>query len=283
MSSYLGVAGVQMEITSGDANLDNMRKYVTSIAHKFPWAELIVFSELCLFGGGRDWAQPIPGEAADELCKLARAAGRWLVPGSIYEKTETGVYNTALVIDPNGRIVARYRKMFPWAPIETVLPGRDFCVFDIPGKARVGLCLSYDQWFPEVARTLTWLGAELIINPCLTSTSDRPLELVLSQAHAIANQVFFLTVNGLGDGGNGRSALIGPEGRVLQEAGESVTILADIIDLNRVAQVREYGTMGVCQVLKSFRDAGYEYPVYAQSPAEGEGFKKLGQLGPKKV
>ncbi len=283
MARLLGVAGVQMNIVSGDGNLDNMKKYVTSIAHKFPWAELIVFSELCLYGGGRDWVQPIPGEATDELCRLARSTGRWLIPGSIHEETADGVYNTALVIDPDGNIAAKYRKMFPWAPVETVKPGDEFCVFDIPGKGRIGLCLAYDAWFPEVARQLAWLGAELIVNPCLTSTADRPLELVLSRSHAIANQLYYLTVNGLGDGGNGRTALIGPEGRILQEAGETVTILADILDLDRVTQVRRYGTMGVCQVMKSFRDAGIDWPVYSQGPAAGEGFKGLDELASKRV
>lgn len=278
MARYLGVAGVQMEVRSGDFNLTEIEKQAMALAHKFSWVELIVFSELSLYGGGRDWTQPIPGEATEKLRGLAKRLGKWLVPGSIHEETAEGVYNTALVINPQGELVTTYRKMFPWRPMETVKAGEEFCVFDIPGKGRIGLTLSYDQWFPEMSRQLAWMGAELIVNPCLTSTADRPMELILGRANCLANQSFLLTVNGLGDGGNGRSALIGPEGRILQEAGETSTVLADLIDLDRVAQVREFGTMGVCQVLKSFRDSGQRFPVYDQGPAQGPGFKGLGRL-----
>jgi predicted amidohydrolase len=271
MARLLGLAGVQMNVISGDGNLDNLKKFVTSIAHKFPWAELIVFSELCIYGGGRDWVQGIPGPLTKELCKLARASGKWLIPGSLHEQTDEGVYNTAVVINPKGEIVAAYRKLYPWEPVETVLPGDEFCVFDIPGKGRIGLCLAYDCWFPEVARELAYLGAELIINPCLTSTADRPLEIIMSRSHAIANQLFYFSINGLGDGGNGRSVLIGPEGRLLQEAGETITVLADLVDLDRVRQVREFGTMGVCRVVQGFKKAGHRFRVYGKSPVE-DGF-----------
>jgi predicted amidohydrolase len=94
-------------------------------------------------------------------------------------------------------------------------PGEEFCVFDIPGKGRCGLCICYDQWFPEVVRSLTWMGAEVIFCPTATYTSDRSLELVLAQANAGVNQVYFLNVNGVGGGGIGQSIFVDAEGRVL--------------------------------------------------------------------
>ncbi len=279
MTRTVGFAGVQMEVLSGEGNLDRIEARLEAIKRDYPWVELVLFSELCVFGKSTEWAESVPGKATDELCRLARKFQVWLVPGSLYEQASGGgVYNTAPAIDPEGKIVAAYRKMFPWRPFEKSLPGREFCVFDIPGLVRVGLCTCYDQWFPEVIRQLTWMGAEIILNPVMTTTADRPLELILSQANAITNQLYFLSINGLGEGGNGCSILVDPEGRVLAQANQEETILTAQLDPDMVARVREKGSLGLCRVLKSFRDGGIDFPVYSQGPEAGEGFKGLGPL-----
>ncbi len=265
MSRRLGFAGIQMEVKPGDVNFERVRRRVEEVCSSHPGVDLILLSELSLFGKDLRWAQPIPSEFTRELCRLALSCGRWLVPGSIYERTAHGAYNTALVISPQGEVKARYRKMFPWRPWEKSLAGDEFCVFDIPGRARVGLCICYDQWFPEVARQLTWMGAEVILNPVMTTTPDRPLELILSQANAIANQVYFLSVNGLGEGGNGRSILVDPEGRVLRQAGAAEEVLIAELDLDLVTRVRDKGTLGLCQVWKAFGSGRRRFPVYGDS------------------
>jgi len=283
MPRQLSLAAIQMEVLPGPDGLDRLADRLEAVGRDFPGLDLILGSELCLFGPDMKWAQPVPGPATERLCGLARRLGKWLVPGSLHEQTPEGVYNTALVINPQGEMVARYRKVFPWRPHETCLAGREFRVFDIPGRARLGLCICYDQWFPEVVRQLVWLGAEVILHPVMTTTPDRPLELILSQAHAIANQVYFVSANGLGRGGNGRSLIVDPEGRTLKQAGEEEAILVERLDLDLVKRVREKGTLGLCQVLKSFGGSGIEFPVYGQGPSAGEGFKGLGPLDlPKK-
>ncbi len=279
MTRTLGFAGVQMEVLSGEGNLDRIEARLDVIKRDYPWVGLVLFSELCLFGKDTVWAESVPGKTTDKLCQLARKFNVWLAPGSLYEQAPGGVYNTAPVINPEGEIAAKYCKMFPWRPFERSLPGREFCVFDIPGLTRIGLCTCYDQWFPEVVRQLTWMGAEIILNPVMTTTSDRPLELILSQANGITNQLYFLSVNGLGEGGNGRSILVDPEGRVIAQANQEEAILTAKLDLDLVVRVRENGTLGLCQVLKSFRDGGIDFPVYSQGPGTGEGFKDLGPLG----
>ncbi len=139
----------------------------------------------------------------------------------MYERADEHVYNTALAISPEGAIVARYRKMFPWLPYEAGrTPGEDLCVFDVPEVGRFGLCTCYDMWFPEVCRSLAWMGAEVIPQPTMTPTSDRAPELALSRANAIFNQCSFISVNGVGPYGGGRSQIIDPDGRVLQQATE---------------------------------------------------------------
>jgi predicted amidohydrolase len=278
MTNALGFAGVQMEVVPGDRNIGRMADYLEAIQRDCPWVELVLFSEMCVFGSDPRWAQRIPGEATERLCRLARQFQLWLVPGSLCEPGPGGFFNSAPVINPQGDIVAVYRKIYPWRPRETSLAGREFCVFDIPGRGRLGLCICYDQWFPEMTRQLVWMGAEIILNPVMTTTADRPLELVLSQANAIFNQVYFLSINGLGHGGNGRSILVDPEGGVIATAGEQEATLTARLDLQRVARVREKGTVGECQVLKSFRDGGVSFPVYAQGAAAGEGLKGLGPI-----
>lgn len=110
---------------------------------------------------------------------------------------------------------------------------------------RFGLCICYDMWFPEVARTLAWMGTEIILQPTMTPTSDRELELVLARTNAIFNQCYFVSLNGVGPYGGGRSLIVDPDGRILQQAGDHETFLTEIIDLDHLVRTREYGTLGL--------------------------------------
>ena len=291
MSRLFGIAGVQMApiAWNADATVTKMADLVKQIGLNFPWVQLVLFHELVVPGlvhfvsaqpdQWRRNAQAIPGPLTDRLCEMARQAHKWVVPGSMYELENGAIYNTAIVISPHGEIVAKYRKMFPWLPYEAgTTPGRDFCVFDIEGVGRFGLCICYDIWFPEVVRSLTWLGAEVILQPTMTPTSDRALEVVLSQANAITNQAYFIGLNGIGPYGGGKSLIVDPDGRVLQQAGDHETILTEIIDLDHVTRTREYGTLGLAQTLKQLRDGDHRFPIYEQGIAIGEGFKALGSL-----
>jgi len=278
MSTILGVAGVQMEVFPEQGNLERIRDRLAHLREQAPWVELVVFSELCVFGRSPAHAQPLPGPASAQLGALAREFGLWLVPGSIYETAPNGYYNTALVFSPQGNLVASYRKMFPWRPAEGSLPGTEFCVFDMPGRCRVGVCICYDQWFPEVVRQLAWMGAEVVVNPVLTYTADRPLELVMGRANAITNQLYFLSVNGLGHGGNGQSFLVDPQGAMLRECGQEEAVLLARLDLDEVRRVRREGTAGLCHVLRSFRDAPAPFPVYVQGPATSPALRALGPI-----
>jgi predicted amidohydrolase len=293
MSRLFGIAGVQMSVVpwNTEATLQKMIDVSLNIARTMPWAQMIVFHELAVTGLAqfvsaptpdtwRQSAQAIPGPLTAQLCDLARKLNRWLVPGSMHELDGDKLYNTALVISPEGKIVTKYRKMFPWMPYEVgITAGNEFCVFDIPDVGRFGLCICYDQWFPEVARSLMWLGAEVILQPTLTPTSDRALEVVVSQANAIFNQCYFVGINGVGPYGGGKSIIVDPDGRVLQQVGDHDMVLTEILDLDHVTRTREYGNIGMTQTLKQLRDSGQTFPIYTEGVAQGEGFKKLGRLG----
>jgi formamidase len=134
------------------------------------------------------------------------------------------------------------------------------------------------MWFPEVARSLAWMGAEAIIQPTMTPTSDRPLELVMARANAVFNQCYFLSINGVGEWGGGRSTIIDPDGRILQEAGTNQTFLTELIDLDHTTRTREYGTLGLAQTLKQLRDAHHAFPIYENGRVTGGSFDQLGGL-----
>jgi formamidase len=293
MARLFGIAGVQMAVVPWDARatIKKMDDTVHQISLKFPWVDMIIFHELAVPGlvqfvpmenpdAWRKNAESIPGPLTNALCHSARQHRKWLIPGSMYELAGEKLYNTSVVISPKGEIVAKYRKMFPWYPFETgTEPGHEFCVFDIPDVGRFGLCICYDSWFPETVRTLAWMGAEVIIHPTMTPTSDRELELVLNQANAIFNQCYFVDVNGVGPWGGGRSLIVDPDGRVLQKAGERETILTEILNLDNVTKSREYGSLGLCQLWKQLRDFPQEFPIYRNVIGSGPIYKDLGKLG----
>ncbi len=100
----------------------------------------------------------------------------------------------------------------------------------------------------------------------------------MAQANAIANQYYWFSLNGVGAGGIGQSVFVDPEGRMLQISGEGERIMTQVIDLDVVPRVREYGTMGQCQVWKSFRDFKGKFSIYQEDVSKSKGFKNIGSL-----
>lgn len=258
---------VQAEPQPSDGDVDEFAADVTGVLRRFPSTRLVVYPELHMFGadrGQRALAEPLTGPRATALAELAGDLKIWLVPGTLCEPApDGGVYNTAAVFSPEGTLAAAYRKVFPWRPYEKFSPGSEFVVFDLPGIGRAGLSICYDAWFPEVTRQLAWQGAEFVITPTKTTTSDRAQELVLTRANAIVNQIHVLSVNAAAPG-VGQSLLVDPEGRVRVSAGRAAEVLTDVIDLDDVTKVRQYGTAGLNRMWAQFRDGDptLELPVY---------------------
>jgi predicted amidohydrolase len=271
MSRPLPIAVVQATTTPLYTPISAFTEEVERVVAGFPQARLVVHPELHITGLATDddtmqeLAEPLDGPRVKTLRELAADLGVWLVPGSFYELAEDGgIYNTTALISPEGELSGTYRKMFPWRPYERCLPGNGFVVADMAGFGRVGLSICYDSWFPEVARHLAWMGAEVIINPTLTPTSDRAQELVLARAQAIVNQVFVVSVNGAAPSGRGHSIIVDPEGMVRAEAEESPTVLTDVLDLDHVTTVRRYGTSALNRMWQQMQpgDAPIELPLY---------------------
>ncbi len=241
-----------------------------------PQTRLVIYPELhtCQVSGPlaqrreqfEQIAEPLDGPRVQALSELAAEAGVWLVPGSVVERGDDGhTYNTALALGPGGELTS-YRKVFPWRPFEPLRPGGAFVTVDIPDVGRIGLAICYDLWFPEVIRHLAWMGAELVVLPTKTSTSDREQELVLTRAAAITNQVYVAAVNAAAPSGNGRSLVVDPEGLVrVQAPGDGTAYLTDVLDLDAVTRVRHYGTCGLNRMWSQVHDddPAIELPLYA--------------------
>ncbi|WP_020677555.1 carbon-nitrogen hydrolase family protein [Geopsychrobacter electrodiphilus] len=267
-----------MEVRSGD-NLEAMKAQLERTMARYPWVQMVLFGELCAFGPDIARAQPMPGAAEQYFCALAQEYGIWLIPGSFNELSGDIVYNTAPVISPAGAVVTRHRKIYPFLPYEKGIAGGTECtVFDIPEVGRFGLSICYDMWFPETTRSMVAMGAEVILHPTMTNTSDRELELSIARTSAAVNQCYFCDVNNVGELGYGRSVIVGPEGDVIYQAQSGPETIVFEIDLKRVRRVRERGLLGLGQPLKSFRDALVRYPIYTQNAATDCALKNLGPL-----
>ena len=274
------IAGIQMHVAALHSNVDAMRQKLDVLMVRFPWTQMVVFSELAAFGPLTRFALPFENETIDQFREDARRHNLWIVPGSMFENSPDGqTFNTSVVINPQGEIIAKYRKMFPFRPYEAgVEAGTEFCIFDVPQVGRFGLSICYDIWFPETTRQLTAQGVEVLLHPCLTGTTDRDAELAINRATAAQFQCYVFDVNGLGAGGVGRSCVVDPSAVVLHQAYEQDEIFPIEIDLDLVRRQRETGLKGLGQVLKSFRDRSTDFPVYDRMSRSDAYLHTLGPL-----
>lgn len=259
-----------------DGGLDDFERDVAETLRNHPSIELLVYPEMHLCGTEHLPEEDRPGalESAavllddayvSELGRIASRHGVWLCPGSIGERGPNGeFFNTQVLFDPEGRLRASYRKMFPWRPDEPHRPGTEFVVQDLDNAGVAGLSICYDAWFPEHSRQTAWLGAEFVLNIVKTTTPDREQELVIARANAIVNQNYTMSVNCAAPVGRGRSIAVDPEGFVIAEAGLGEQTLVVEFDRSRLAEVRARGTVASSRPWAQFRpgDARIPLPLY---------------------
>ena len=114
------IAGVQMYVNAMHPNADGMMQRLDVLMARFPWTQMVLFSELAPSGSLKQSKLPPENEIISRFCEAAWRHRIWLVPGSMFlSSPEDGrVYNTSLVIDPCGNIIRRYAKMLPFLPYE---------------------------------------------------------------------------------------------------------------------------------------------------------------------
>lgn len=273
-----GVAGIQMYLSHG-SNVEALSARIDLTMHLYPWVEMVMLSELAVHGPLLRYAQPLPGNVEQQFQEIARKHRIWLINGSMYERHEGAIYNTTSVIDPDGEVIGRYRKMFPFRPLEQgVQAGDRFFTFDVPDIGCFGVLNCYDIWFPETARQLTSMGAEVILHPVMTHTIDRDVDLAVAHSTAAIFQCYVVDINGLGAGGNGRSAVFDPNGRALHQSDATEQIIPIELDLDQVRRSRSNGLRGLGQMVKGFRDRPADFPVYDRAAFDSSYLDSLGPL-----
>ena len=271
------VAGIQMNIAMHD-NLPEMRRRLAVLMHLYPWVEMVVFSELCANGPAHASAEPAGGKYETACQELAREYDIWLVAGSYFEKRDGAIFNTCPVINPQGEIVTRYRKIFPFTPYEqNTEPGTELGIFDVPSVGRFGVSICYDMWFPELTRAMVSEGVEVILNPVLASFIDRPADLAIVQASAAMFQCHIFAINGLLAGGNGYSRVVDCAGRIVHDGSVNEEMIPVEVDFDMIRRQRSQGILNMGQPLKSFRDSAMRFPIYGQDH-QSEFLQSLGPL-----
>ncbi len=194
-------------------------------------ADLVVLGETIPTAGVRrkphELAETVPGPSTDYFCQLARTHGLHLV-FSLYERDGRVVYNTAVLIDPEGQLVGKYRKVcLPHGEVEAgIMPGNDYPVFDTR-LGKIGMMICYDGFFPEVARELTSRGAEVIAWPVWGC------DPLLAKARANENRVYIVSSTFMDAKANWMlSAIYDRDGTPLAAGATWGTVVVQEVDLS---------------------------------------------------
>jgi len=268
-TSHLNVALIQSNsLPSASENLDYIAEQIERAANDK--ARLIVLQELhnspyfCIEENPAhfDLAETIPGPSTDFLSKLA-ARHSVVIVCSLFEKRAAGVYhNTAVVLDSDGSIAGKYRKMH--IPDD---PGFYEKYYFTPGDlgfkpiqtrvGKLGVLVCWDQWFPEAARLMALAGAELLVYPTAIgwdpadseTEQQRQLDawITIQRSHAIANNLPVVACNRTGVESHpqlqtrfwGNSFICGQQGEIMARAdSDKNTIVSASIDMNNTEKVR---------------------------------------------
>lgn len=236
MPSYR-IAGVQMDVQIGDVATNLSRICEKLRETTAGGAVLTVFPECAVpgycFGSLAEalpYAQTIPGSATDQLSKVCHELKCFAIVGML-ERDGDRVFNAAVLIGPEG-VVGSYRKVhLPFLGIDMfTTPGdRPFAV-QSAGPIRVGMNICYDAAFPETARCLSILGADLITLPTNWPPGAECTAACVINARAMENGVYYIAVNRVGTERGfpfiGRSKIVDPSGRTLAE---SLTLEEEIL------------------------------------------------------
>ena len=274
MNKNLKVGIIQQRNTGNRAdNIERLSQRIAQLAAQ--GAQLVVLQELhnslyfCQTEDVRTFelAEPIPGASTEHFGQFAKQHGVVIVT-SLFEKRAAGLYhNTAVVIEKDGRIAGKYRKMhipddpayyekFYFTPGDLGFEPIDTSV------GRLGVLVCWDQWYPEAARLMALRGAELLIYPTAIGyeSSDtreeqqrqREAWTIVQRGHAVANGLPVVAVNRVGHEPDpsaqtagitfwGSSFAVGAQGEWLYRApeAEEACVIAEV-NLARSEQVRRW-------------------------------------------
>ena len=284
-----GVSGLNVAIVQMNSQEDKGANIAAALAlldrAAATGARLVALPEVWPYLGpddvSRDQAETIPGPISEALAQRARRHGIYIHGGSIYEKRpgDPGMYNTTVVIDPTGEIIAHYSKIHMYDVVldgiaeyqesATVTPGNETTITEIDGIP-VGLTICYDLRFPELFRILALKGAQAIVLPAaFTLMTGKDHWETLIRARAIENELYMIApaqwgTHPPGKWCYGRSMVVDPWGTVVTTAPDGVGIAYATIDPSRVAAVRHQ-----IPSLANRRPEAYRWPEESRSLVTG--------------
>ena len=232
MQTIVGIAQFLATPADPDGNLVRAVDHIASLAAR--GCDLILLPELwpCGFSwdtladDARAAAEPLDGRRGSALSAAARAAGAWVLAGTVPERVAQELFNTAVLYAPDGRLAATHRKLRLYTPLgeqRAFSTGDALTVVRHPQLGPVGIATCFDGDFPEVARTMRRAGARIVLHPAAYEVAAERWWDVLYPANALANGQWWISVNQCGATPSGTllgaSRVLSPLGDVVAEAG----------------------------------------------------------------
>ena len=255
------VAAIQMtSVNHKETNLKKAGGFISRAAKE--GAKIVALPEMFSFSGTlkekRVNAESIPGPTINRLSRMAKNLQIYLLGGSILEKPndkDNGLfYNTSVFFNPQGKIIARYRKLHLFdvalpngssrRESELITPGDEVIQVTTP-LTTFGLSICYDLRFPELYRRLAQEGTQVVFIPsAFTLETGKDHWKTLLRARAIENQFYVIAPDQIGPDLQGqrcwgKSMIVDPWGTILAQAPEKETIIYAPIDLSYQQKIRE--------------------------------------------
>jgi beta-ureidopropionase len=219
------------------ANVDAAADTIGSLAGS---ADIVVFPELFTTGYRREGmdhavlAEPIPDGPSIRRLAAAAAAGGVAVVGTVLEEADGRVYDTAIVIDTDGRVAGRYRKSHLYPAERAFFAAGDSLEVIEAGGIHIGLAICFEHAFPEIFTELAIAGAELIAIPSAVPVGYEYLLELRTRARAQDNQLYVAAANLVGHDGEtdwcGHSMIVDPRGELLASAAGRVDVIIAALD-----------------------------------------------------
>jgi predicted amidohydrolase len=279
------IAGVQMDCRFGDkrTNLDTIRAKLHEAASS--GARLVVFPECALTGYAFEskeealpHAEPIPGPTTVTVAADCRKLGVWAVFGLLERGGAGNLFNACAPIGLDG-VAGSYRKIhLPILGVDRfATPGdRPFAVHDL-GGLRMGINICYDGSFPESARVLTLLGADLVVLPTNWPTGAASTARYLMPARALENHIYYAGVNRVGEERGfrfiGQSRIVDCSGELLACAGDGEEIVYADIDPARARDKQVVNIPGKYEINRVAHRRPEMYEPLCETTVERRGEK----------
>ncbi|AMT69718.1 carbon-nitrogen hydrolase family protein [Mycobacteroides immunogenum] len=250
MTGRLRLAVVQCSSMAADVQANLARLAETVHAAAVHGAQLVVFPEMYLTGYNigewdiRELAEPQDGPAIQFIRQAACDADVHICVGYPERAADGQIYNSALICDPQGRVVLNYRKSHLFGDAEKKVfarPGPQLPLVVVRGVS-IGLLICYDVEFPENVRALAMARADLVVVPTANMKPYLAVCETVVPARAYENQLYVAYANYYGDHDGlaycGGSSIVGPDGVVLAQADEGAGLLIADVDRAEIDRSR---------------------------------------------